>query len=137
MTAEMPDDTRAWLERAQDDRRWAEFNLSGGFISQACFACQQAVEMLLKAFLLAHNAVPPKTHDLVDLAALCTQYEPSVGAFEDAARTLTQYYVATRYLDLPEAKRDYTKEDAIEALEHVDRFIGALRPIIEARLQEP
>ena len=136
MTAEMPADTRAWLERAQDNRRWAEYNLSGGFISQACFACQQAAEMMLKALLLSHNAVPPKTHDLVGLADICAQSEPSVDAFEDAARMLTQYYVATRYLDLPEAKRDYTKEEAVEALEHVDRLIGALRPIIEERLQE-
>jgi len=137
MTAEMPDDVRAWVERALDDRGWAEYNLEGGFISQACFACQQAVEMLLKALLLAHNVVPPKTHDLVELSARCAQHEPAVGALEDAARTLTQYYVATRYLDLPEAKRDYSRNEAIAALAHADRFIAVLRPIIEERLKEP
>ena len=136
MTAEMPADTRAWLDRSLDNRKWAQYNLDGGYVGQACFAAQQSVEMLLKAFLLAHATIPPKTHDLVRLLGLCADHERSIAAFEDAARTLDQYYVSTRYVDLPSARSDYSSAEASDAIAIVDRLMTVLQPAIESKLQE-
>ncbi len=43
----------------------------------ACFHAQQCVEKLMKALLIARKAVPPKTHNLVELHRLIQRVEPS------------------------------------------------------------
>ncbi len=134
MTAQMPADARAWLDYSSEDRGWAQYNVDGGYYAQACFVCEQSVEKLLKAFLLAYDAVPPKIHELVRLVALCAEHDPAIRRYEEAVRTLDQYYVATRYPDLAQGKRPYTEDEAKEALAFVDEIAGALRPIIEARI---
>ncbi len=48
-------DVREWLSRALDDLRWARHSIEGGFLPQACFACQQAAEKALKAYLMAQT----------------------------------------------------------------------------------
>jgi HEPN domain-containing protein len=136
MTAEMAADARTWLDSALENRRWAQHNIDGGYDAQACFACQQSVEKLLKAFLLAHNAVPPKIHDLVRLVGMCAAHEPQVSQFEEIARILDQYHAATRYPDVVEESRGYTREEAEEACGLVDRILMSLQPAIEARIEE-
>ncbi len=135
MTAEMAADARAWLNDALEDRGWAQYNIDGGYFAQACFACQQSVEKLFKGLLLAYDVVFPKIHELVRLLDLCAEHDPAVRQFEGAARTLDQYYVATRYPDLVHSKRPYTEQEAREALELVDRMISVLRPIIDGRVE--
>ena len=47
-----------------------------------CFHCQQAVEKYLKAYLMYHEIVPPKTHDLLRLAASCSDFDEAFANFE-------------------------------------------------------
>lgn len=134
MTAEMSADARTWLDYALEDRGWAEYNSVGGYYAQACFACQQSIEKLLKAFLLAYNMVPPRIHALVQLLSLCAEQNLEVSRFEGTVRILDQYYVATRYPDLALGRRPYTEEEAREALTLVDSILNTLVPIIEDRI---
>ena len=136
MTEPLSADAQAWLESALRDRGWAKYNFDGGYYVQACFACQQVFEKLLKTFLLAHGVPYPKIHELVRLVALCVELDERVRAFEEDARNIDGYYVSTRYPDLA-AEHEYTKEEAREALSVVDGALSALRPIIEERLQKP
>jgi HEPN domain-containing protein len=64
-----------------------------------CFHAQQAAEKMLKALLVFHGQLPPRTHDLVALLAQCTRIHPSLAALEDACRRLTFYAIAVRYPD--------------------------------------
>jgi HEPN domain-containing protein len=41
-----------------------------------CFHARQCVEKLMKALLIHHNIVPPRTHDLTELDRLLRPVEP-------------------------------------------------------------
>lgn len=60
-----------WLEKAESDMRLVR-RLSDdddpALADAAVFHCQQAVEKLLKAALVARGVEPPRVHDLADLA---------------------------------------------------------------------
>src|SRR5207253_276975 len=62
-----------------------------------CFHCQRAAEKSLKAWLVAHDIQPPKTHWLDELIELCLQREPGFAQFMAAAKALTPYAVKLRY----------------------------------------
>ena len=52
------------------------------YSSIICFHCQQAVEKYLKAYLMYREIVPPKTHDLLRLAAICSDFDEAFADFE-------------------------------------------------------
>ena len=52
------------------------------YSSIICFHCQQAVEKYLKAYLMYHEIAPPKTHDLLRLAAICSDFDEAFVGFE-------------------------------------------------------
>ncbi len=60
---------RSWLAKAENDLLNIENNMRGNRVpwDTVCFHAQQAAEKLLKAFLVFHETVPPRTHDLVAL----------------------------------------------------------------------
>lgn len=135
MTGPLAADAQAWLENAQRDRGWARYSFTGGYYAQACFACQQVFEKLLKAFLLAHGVPYPKIHELVQLVALCAELDGRVKVFEEDARNIDGYYISTRYPDLA-AEHEYTREEAATALDVIDGVEKTLLSIIEERLKE-
>src|SRR5437773_9738541 len=94
-------DVREWLRRALDDLRWASHSSSGGFLPQACFACQQAVEKALKAYLLSNEAPLKRTHSLPDLLKGAVEFDREAAQFEDLVLVLDTYYGPTRYADVP------------------------------------
>jgi len=63
-------ETEEWLNIAARDLGSAESLLRDGFLENAAYFCQQAVEKLLKGRLTQISAEPPKSHDLVELAEL-------------------------------------------------------------------
>lgn len=108
-----------WLEKAEDDLRFARLGLKESFFNQVCFLSQQAVEKTLKAFLVSKNELYPKTHKLVDLAVACLKHENGLEKFMKELRVLDEYYIPTRYPDaIPGSVKGYmpTKKQAEEAL---------------------
>ena len=65
--------------------------------SVALFHAQQAVEKLLKAVLLLHDIVVPRTHDLFELADLVMQQDVDLPVPIDEIIGLNPYAVLTRY----------------------------------------
>ncbi|NIV40358.1 MAG: HEPN domain-containing protein, partial [Anaerolineae bacterium] len=49
---------------------------------QVGFFCQQAAEKYLKAFLIALEQVPPRTHDVDVLVELCAAVDPALGQLQ-------------------------------------------------------
>lgn len=130
MTVEIPMRPGAWLEEALDDRRRASYYLAGGEYGRACFTCRHSVEKLLRAFLLAHHTRPPKSRKLARLLDRCLEWDPSLSRFEEAARTLDQYFLGGPVPDIRLLKRPYTEEEARTAFTLVEDMVRALTPMI-------
>ena len=126
-------DVREWLNRALDDLRWARHSLAGGFLPQACFGCQQAVEKTLKAYLLAHDWPLRRTHSLPDLLRLATEFDGEAGQFQDSALVLDAYYAPTRYADAL-VNLDYTETRVQDAIGRAGALIDWFQQRIEGRL---
>lgn len=95
-TAVMNPDAERWRELATYDLGTAEAMLAAGRYLYVLFCCQQAVEKHLKGLIVERCSIfPPRTHDLARLA-----HEAKIvldGGQDLFLRTLTKYYVGTRY----------------------------------------
>src|SRR3954469_11516753 len=69
-----------WVDRAESDFRVAcrESAVTADPSYEAvCFHAQQCIEKLMKAVLLDHGVLPPRTHDLLALAGQVTAAVPA------------------------------------------------------------
>jgi len=128
-------DVRDWLRRALDDLRWARHSLNGGFLPQACFGCQQAVEKTLKSFLLAYDRPPRRIHSLPDLLKEAAEFDRDADQFQDSVLVLDAYYTPTRYADTPVAV-DYTETRVRDAIERAITIVQWFEARIERRLSD-
>ncbi|MGQ9610662.1 MAG: HEPN domain-containing protein [bacterium] len=110
------DEVNEWIRIAKEDLKAAQILLSyhQPVIGIACFHCQQAIEKLLKAFLVWKGKSFGKTHDLTYLLELCEEYGFDAIFLKDKAEALTSYAVDIRY---PSISTNISKEEANEALE--------------------
>jgi len=109
------DETRRWLEIADEDFAAAEDMLATGHLGHLAVACQQSLEKTLKAILVEESSeLPLRTHDLPRLAD-----EGDVEVDEETERLLrqlTNLYFAVRYPDM-DRPADLTEEAARELLD--------------------
>jgi HEPN domain-containing protein len=105
-----------WFEFARTDLKMAELALAAGLFNQACFHAHQAVEKLLKGFILARGKRVPRTHSLVDLGRLAQELGfPK--ELRDKIRILDGYYLPTRYPDaIPDLSHLPNRDEAQEAI---------------------
>ncbi len=111
---------REWLEKADEDFRFAETNLRGGteFYAQICFHFQQAAEKYLKAFII------DKVHDLVHLLKTCGGFEEAFTALKEDCITLNSAYIETRYpVHWPTGYTQETTEQARTAALNIARMV--------------
>jgi len=90
-------DAQRWWERAKEDLAVAEHALAGGFDRASAFHGQQAAEKALKALLVHKGTVPPKVHDLVNLA----DRSGAPSEVRDRCKALSPAYLESRYPDIP------------------------------------
>lgn len=92
----MRPETRAWWDLAEADLESAKANRTTGRFYVAAFLSQQCVEKGLKALWLhGRREMPPRTHNLLDLA----RGLGALSEFETALLRLNPLYVTTRYPD--------------------------------------
>jgi HEPN domain-containing protein len=118
---------RGWLRKAESDRVAMEASLDAGAYDAACFHAQQAVEKLLKAFLI-HSGLPLiHTHNLATLLEACASVEPAFRSLADVVAPLTPYAVEVRYDDdfWPSAE---AAEEARAAARNVRDFLRSYLP---------
>ena len=89
------------LAVAEVDRRTALACLADepALFASAAFHCQQAVEKLLKGFLVLARKRSRKTHSLSDLGAMAQVSFPDIAALVAAAENWSNWAVAYRYSD--------------------------------------
>lgn len=96
----MNDTVREWATKAANDFRTAERELAVRDFPNydgVCFFSQQCVEKLMKALLIAHDVLPPKTHDLIQLNSLLAQAVPKWSWPVEDLRFLNRAAVSFRY----------------------------------------
>ncbi len=120
--------TKEWTEKAEADFTTAIRELkapeSPNF-DAVCFHAQQCVEKLMKALLIHHGAVPPRTHDLTELDRLLGPVSPTWSWQVTELRFLTRAAVAFRY---PGESAD--REEATESLDIATRMRARLRALL-------
>jgi len=123
---------KGWIRKAESDLAAVRLTLaSEGPFDTACFHCQQAIEKFLKAFLAFQGQQIPRTHDLEELAKLCSLLDETLKWEELNLEEVTDYAVAVRY-DLefwPE--RDVAQETLKKAEKVKEEILLRLPP--EAR----
>jgi HEPN domain-containing protein len=120
----MNEESKLWFDFALEDLRVAEWTLSERLYNQTCFHAQQCVEKAIKCLLVLQGTVPPKTHDLNQLAKLL--FLNPLTFLTAQIQSLDRFYVPTRYPDalpgaLPEGLP--TESHAREALETARQVI--------------
>ena len=98
------DETRQWLRHARDDLTSAEvlINTHPPLLRVALFHCQQAVEKVMKAFLVWHERPFVKTHNLVPLSDQCVNLDQTLDAILAPSLKLSKFAVSLRYPGEPE-----------------------------------
>ena len=127
---------RAWLLKAFSDLDTARQigGLPDGHLDAGIYHCQQAVEKMLKGFLVFHGKPFEKIHDLGKILEQAILVNAAFEKFADAADTLTPYSVAYRYPD-EQGILEPSREEFDEALKHASAiydFVVNLLPA-EAR----
>ena len=59
-----------WIKFAKEDLKMAKYSYDIGKFRYSCYFSQQAVEKILKAFLVRSNRPFKRTHDLLELLNL-------------------------------------------------------------------
>lgn len=125
---------KEWFEIALVDLRTARHlfeTMCPQPLEIVCYHCQQAVEKVLKAFLVDREIEPPRIHDLERLCLMCVEHDQSFVPIQESCRELTAYAVSARYPSHVEIE----EQDAVFALKEAERIytfcsdlIPALRP---------
>jgi len=92
---------KLWLNKAENDLLNVDNNLAAQEVpcDTVCFHCQQAVEKILKAFLVAHDKSYPITHDLLLILEHILSINPQAEILRPTLAMLNPYSVAVRYPD--------------------------------------
>lgn len=120
------DEVARWLEKARHDAAVAKLivHAGGGEFDIAAFHCQQAVEKLLKAYLVAVRQPFEKIHDLGRLLDICASHDRTFESLRDDVEPLTIFAVAYRYPGPAKPSLDEVR-DAIGVVDRVIEFVRA------------
>jgi HEPN domain-containing protein len=120
-----------WMHIADRDHRAARMCLAADppLPEVAAFLCQQAIEKLLKGFLVRSNTDFRKTHDLDELGRSVIAIYPSAAALVTPARAWTAWSVVYRYPGETAPVPEPSVEELTEALDLIARLAETLRAL--------
>ncbi len=122
------EELREWLRVAGNDLRTARVVIPSGPLEPGCFHCQQAIEKLLKAWLISRGCRPPFTHDLTLLLDFCAEQRASFMGRRDEWEWITGFGVTTRYPSEVSSPDVAEAERALRAAEECWQIITAELP---------
>ncbi len=111
------EELRQWFKIANDNLDSAEFLFTNRHPSPdeiVCNLSQQAAEKFLKGFLVGHDVMPPKTHDLLPLMTQCEEIKAGFNTLAVKCTVLSRYGVIPRYPN----ELQITTEDAKTAIQY-------------------
>jgi HEPN domain-containing protein len=112
-----------WLLIAKEDLDSAKHLFTIPFMT-GLFHIQQAAEKSLKAYILLKKSMVIKTHDLVKLVDVCTEFDKNFESIRLFAAVLTPYEVAGRYPETSFIKPTIEEiQDLIAQSEFIFKFV--------------
>ena len=103
-------DAQELIDSAIEDLSVAKTVFVAGYFRATCFHSHQAVEKLLKAYLLIKTNRYPFIHDLTELIRRCSSIDEDFKyLFDREVDKLDKYYVGTRYPSLIRVSREEAK----------------------------
>jgi HEPN domain-containing protein len=124
------EEAQEWLEVADND--FHAVNILNKDVRKPreiiCYHCAQAVEKYLKGFLVYHDIIPKKTHDLVLLNDICFEIDNDFQNIYDECRFLYRFAIDIRYPN----KNEVTDGDLIFAIAAVEK-VRDFKPISDMR----
>jgi len=108
----MNDETRKWLEYAEENLASARVLLESQLYNPRLQNVQQAVEKMLKACLVESRAKIKKTHSIVELATLLAGMGTNVSLTEDEMDLLDSIYLPSKY-PMGSMLSDYEPDQAL------------------------
>jgi HEPN domain-containing protein len=124
------EDVKEWLMIADDDFDSAKIlNESMRKHNEIiCYHCAQSIEKYLKAYLIFHDIVPEKTHNLLFLNNICIEKDKKFEEVITECGYMNRFGIDTRY-----PRRIETKdEDVIFSINAVEK-VRTIEPIISLR----
>lgn len=120
---------REWIDHARIDLDSAEVLAQhGGHADTICFLCQQAVEKVLKAMIVAGGQPAPKIHALLALSQRLA-HAPWLVTFREELAFLSECYLSSRYPTLDPEQRTHEEADrALRIAREVFARVGAPQP---------
>ncbi|MBA7669115.1 hypothetical protein ES703_77243 [subsurface metagenome] len=93
----MKDETKKWLEYADENLRSARLLLDGELFNPCLQNVQQAVEKMLKALLVESATKIKKTHSINELVNILDKHGLNVDMTEDDCDLLDSIYLPSKY----------------------------------------
>jgi len=85
-------DVNEWILSTQEDLDAIELLSQIPHPAPTCFHCEQAVEKILKAYLIANTGKPPQhKHDLIMFLRQCTKYSADFGQLSEICADITTF----------------------------------------------
>ena len=122
------EDVKEWLQIADEDLYSAKI-LNEAVrkpVEIICYHCAQAVEKYLKGFLIYHDVIPQKTHNLKLLNNLCAEFDDTFNDILHLCDFLNKFANDIRYPNKYEVTGDHA-DFAINAAEKIKNF----KPVID------
>ncbi len=88
-----------------------------------CYLSHQAVEKILKAYVLCHKDEHPRTHDLLLLLDVIEGFDASLDVLREPCEDLNDYRVSARY---PDDLVVFDLEDAATAVRDAEAVMDAV-----------
>lgn len=109
----MKKETKNWLSIAKEDKEVAEMTWKTKRYVYAIMFWQQAVEKILKAYIVeVNNTLPKKTHDIDQLLQQAKLDTDQLGI--QNTKEITRAFMRTRYEDL--SRQYYSDKNKVEPL---------------------
>ena len=112
-----------WIQKAEHDISSAQYLAENMYPAPSeiiCFHCQQAAEKYLKAFLVYNDQEPPKTHDLIELAKLCNNFNADFSLLFPKCEYLLPFASRIRYPGLSDPKDEDIKRALVYARDIIE-----------------
>jgi len=121
-------DVNEWIGAMQDDLDTISLVSQVPVVTSACYHCEQAVEKILKAYLIAKENKLTKTHDLNVLLNDCEKYSSDFGNFKFICSDITAY-ATVRYPPGRNLTVEKMKQAVKGAYEVVDFTMSKLKEL--------
>lgn len=114
-----------WYKKAKNDLRGAEILFeSDADNSLVAFHCQQAIEKILKGYVLKNTNDLLEGHSLIFLIRRAARFDEDIRKFTKDCAFVNQFYIETRYpADIPDDVDENEERECLDTARAVLEYI--------------